>query len=673
MNVNLVRGFTLLANLTAGCITLICINIAPAAGPGWASSFEQAVDQARKQQRPIFVDFSTSWCGVCKVMDRTVLADPTIIARLDNFVKVKVDGDVRADLCNQYGVKAYPTFIHLDPQGRILEKREGQMRTREMASALDKSIQSVVSTRAIAQPAAPQARPESRQELPPANQTRIASAENNNSNGNRLLRAVSSEQPYNLKTQPEGSREVADSEAGSDRPSSNAANELKGSVYAQGDSPRAENRSRFGGGDSALKELAKASAQPKNTDEKTKADEKKAEEAAKAELAAAEAAKKKAELAKAEEAEKAKLAKAEEAKKAEAASKAELAAAAPVEPKKELTLKAPVEVVSNDVKPPSIVQASLSRMSEEELPKPMLMRSAVNSTQAMNPTPAVSTAGAENKDVLSVIRKMQGSPEADKAGAEAPKAEVAAKQVELEKPVKKTVANLAPAKTIESSVKKSDDTDAKSTGAEAKKSGDAEVKTSTGASKADLARWMKDADTKLVDGRKKEARAMFSKVVENDPKNISGTADMAFIKMVSLIVDKDSDLQRREAYNKIRQFEARYPESAHKDYYTLIRAILAVDLGEINEAHRLLGPYPDRFPDSKYLKLALKTWKELPPAKKEKETATKSGSSSTKSGSSTSKSGSKSPNSSSSSKSSKSSADSSSKSSSKSTSKTSKS
>src|SRR5690606_10300751 len=120
---------------------------------------------------------------------------------------------------------------------------------------------------------------------------------------------------------------------------------------------------------------------------------------------------------------------------------------------------------------------------------------------------------------------------------------------------------------------KSDSASAKKSNSSTAKSDSAE-KTEAGASRSDIDRWMKDADSKLVSDRKKEARAMYAKVVENDPKNQFGKSDMAYVKMVSLIVDRDSDLLRREAYSKIKQFETRYPDSDHKDYYTLIRAIL---------------------------------------------------------------------------------------------------
>jgi hypothetical protein len=127
---------------------------------------------------------------------------------------------------------------------------------------------------------------------------------------------------------------------------------------------------------------------------------------------------------------------------------------------------------------------------------------------------------------------------------------------------------------------------------------------------------------------------MYQKVYEKDPKNKFGKSDMAFIKMVSLMVDQDDDALRQKALNKIKEFEALFPDSEHKDYYTLIRATLAADLGDTNSAHRLLETFADRFPDSKYQKLAFDTWKSLPPIKKETKVASSKDSSTSKKASS---------------------------------------
>jgi len=134
-------------------------------------------------------------------------------------------------------------------------------------------------------------------------------------------------------------------------------------------------------------------------------------------------------------------------------------------------------------------------------------------------------------------------------------------------------------------------------------------------SEEDINRWMKDGTAKLRDGRKREARAMYEQVYEADPKNVYGQSDLAFLRATSLIVDKDDDALRRKAYDRIKEFPTKFPDSKHKDNYTIIRATLAIDLGEKEEAAKLLFDFPDRFKDSRYADTAYTLWNSVKDAK----------------------------------------------------------
>ena len=88
----------------------------------------EASDSLKKEKRPILVDLYTDWCGWCKKMDKTVYADPTIVALSRNQVFVKLnaeDGGQGEAFARQMGVDGYPTTIILDGQARVLQLSEG--------------------------------------------------------------------------------------------------------------------------------------------------------------------------------------------------------------------------------------------------------------------------------------------------------------------------------------------------------------------------------------------------------------------------------------------------------------------------------------------------------------------------------------------------------------------
>tara|TARA_R110002050_G_scaffold215007_2_gene351150 strand:+ start:2589 stop:3905 length:1317 start_codon:yes stop_codon:yes gene_type:complete len=93
-----------------------------------SETFEKAIEISTELNRPIFIDFSTSWCGPCKKMDDFVFTDSIIGDFYNkNFICLKYDAE-RGEgiaLANKFEVKAYPTLIFLSPQLEIELKYVG--------------------------------------------------------------------------------------------------------------------------------------------------------------------------------------------------------------------------------------------------------------------------------------------------------------------------------------------------------------------------------------------------------------------------------------------------------------------------------------------------------------------------------------------------------------------
>ena len=99
--------------------------------------------KAKAENKLVFVDFYTSWCLPCKMMDEDVFPDKEIGKFMNsNFLNYKVNGekDNGVNLAFLYQVQTYPTLLFIDQDGNILEKKVGAAYHTELRSMGERAI-----------------------------------------------------------------------------------------------------------------------------------------------------------------------------------------------------------------------------------------------------------------------------------------------------------------------------------------------------------------------------------------------------------------------------------------------------------------------------------------------------------------------------------------------------
>ena len=91
-------------------------------------SFEEALIQAQKEEKLIFVDAYATWCGPCKRMAREVFTDPSVGEYYNvHFISLKIDMEKPEgrEFGRSFPVSAFPTLFYLNEKGELLKKEIG--------------------------------------------------------------------------------------------------------------------------------------------------------------------------------------------------------------------------------------------------------------------------------------------------------------------------------------------------------------------------------------------------------------------------------------------------------------------------------------------------------------------------------------------------------------------
>jgi thiol:disulfide interchange protein DsbD len=96
-------------------------------GVAWMHDEGEALALAKREGRPVILDFWADWCVACKELDRTAWADPRVQEAASRFTAVKVDATEDtaevAALFRKYDVVGMPTVIFIDRHGQEVPVR----------------------------------------------------------------------------------------------------------------------------------------------------------------------------------------------------------------------------------------------------------------------------------------------------------------------------------------------------------------------------------------------------------------------------------------------------------------------------------------------------------------------------------------------------------------------
>lgn len=106
------------------------------------SDFQEAVQTADREFKPLFVFFSLPNCVNSQKMAETTFRNDEVQRLAQRFVCVRVDASAESGLCERLKVDGFPTILFLSPQGVELQRLAGKQTPDQLAVQMHVAIQS---------------------------------------------------------------------------------------------------------------------------------------------------------------------------------------------------------------------------------------------------------------------------------------------------------------------------------------------------------------------------------------------------------------------------------------------------------------------------------------------------------------------------------------------------
>ena len=106
-------------------------------------SFAQTLEQAKKENKLIFLDAFASWCGPCKLLDKNVFPKKEVGDYFNtNFLNLHIDMEKGEgiEIAKKYGIYSYPTLLFIDGDGKVVYKAAGYMSPQELISIAKEAV-----------------------------------------------------------------------------------------------------------------------------------------------------------------------------------------------------------------------------------------------------------------------------------------------------------------------------------------------------------------------------------------------------------------------------------------------------------------------------------------------------------------------------------------------------
>jgi thiol-disulfide isomerase/thioredoxin len=110
--------------------------------------YSEAIKAAKPTEKLVMIDFYTTWCGPCKMLDQTTWKDEKVQEWLKiNTIPLKVDADKFELLAKKFDVVGYPTIVFIDGDEKVVGRFVGYKSPELFIPAAENAIAGITESR----------------------------------------------------------------------------------------------------------------------------------------------------------------------------------------------------------------------------------------------------------------------------------------------------------------------------------------------------------------------------------------------------------------------------------------------------------------------------------------------------------------------------------------------
>ncbi|QDK82238.1 DUF255 domain-containing protein [Spirosoma sp. KCTC 42546] len=100
----------------------------PAGITFFKGSWKEVLAEAKRQNKPVYLDIYTTWCPPCKRMAKEAFPNPKVGTKFNvHFINYQLDAErgEGVQIAKQYAVASYPTALYIAPNGALVHRAVG--------------------------------------------------------------------------------------------------------------------------------------------------------------------------------------------------------------------------------------------------------------------------------------------------------------------------------------------------------------------------------------------------------------------------------------------------------------------------------------------------------------------------------------------------------------------